>query len=141
MVRKRISNLDKYFLLSGKRIFIIMIAWFVAVILHNLVYGLFKNYFDSHGGDEAFFFIIAIIVIPIYFIIGVFYSLVYIIKNKKYPKKKFYIKLIISGVFGLLITLILLAVDFLNSNGIYMSLIVFTFLIFGVISFFQKNKK
>ena len=138
--KKSVNKFEKYFLLSGKRILIVMIAWFIIVILHNLVYGLFQKYFDARGGDEPFFFILAIIVIPIYFIIAVVYSLVWKIKNKKYPKKEFYIKLMISFVGGLLITFILFVVDFLNLQGVWMSVIVFTFLMFGVISLFQAKK-
>jgi len=138
---KRKNKLDRFFLLSGKRIFIIMISWFVAVLLHNLIYGLFHTYFDMHVGDEPFFFIIAVIVIPIYFIIGIIYSLVWMIRNKKYPGKRFYIKLMISFVIGLIVTFVLTTIHFLNFNGFWMSLVVFTILIFGLISLFQKKNR
>lgn len=81
-MKKKIKNkFDKWLLLSWKKFGLIILSWFVAVILHNLVYALFYNYFSSTGGDEAFFFIIAIIIIPLYFIISLVYSLVKSFKN------------------------------------------------------------
>ncbi len=80
---------DKYFLLSWRKVWIIIVSWFVAVILHNLFYGLFKSYFDATGGDEPVFFIIATILIPIYVLIVIVYSLVKLInKRLKMAKKK-----------------------------------------------------
>ncbi len=73
---KKQNKLNKWFLLTWRKVWIILVAWFLSVVLHNLVYGLFKNYFDSHGGDEPFFFIAAIFIIPLYTFICVIYSLV-----------------------------------------------------------------
>ena len=64
------------------------IGFFVSVILHNLIYGLFIHFFgsgfwDSIGlGDEPIFFLIAVIVCPIGFIVGSFGSIILFIKNK-----------------------------------------------------------
>ncbi|MGD9276680.1 MAG: hypothetical protein PVJ67_05900 [Candidatus Pacearchaeota archaeon] len=85
---KNKSGFDKYFLLSWKKLLMIIGAWVLAVLLHNLVYGLgiyfFGKNFWGPGGDEAFFFIIAIIIIPIYFLIMIIYSLIkLIIKGTK----------------------------------------------------------
>jgi hypothetical protein len=44
----------------------------VFAILHNVVYGLF---FAGKGGDEAFFFILAVIVCPILFAVGMLGSI------------------------------------------------------------------
>ncbi|MBU4308517.1 MAG: hypothetical protein KJ566_01860 [Nanoarchaeota archaeon] len=80
---------DKYFLLSWRKAWIIVVCWFLAVILHNLFYALFKSYFDATGGDEPVFFIIAIILIPIYVLICIVYSLIELIKRRlKMVKKK-----------------------------------------------------
>lgn len=83
---KRKVKWDKYFLLSWKKLLLIFAAWVVAVVLHNLVYGLgiyfFGNNFWGAGGDEGIFFIIAIFVIPIYFIVCSVYSLIRIIKRR-----------------------------------------------------------
>jgi hypothetical protein len=69
---------EKYFLLSWKRILIIVVSWFLAVLLHNLIYGLGVYFFGEDvwgvGGDEPVFFIIATILIPVYFVISVGYT-------------------------------------------------------------------
>ena len=44
----------------------------VCAILHNVVYGLF---YVGKGGDEAFFFILAVIVCPILFAVGMLGSI------------------------------------------------------------------
>lgn len=72
-------NLDKLFSLNLKRIGLIVLAWFVAVILHNAIYGLF-------GWEEPVFFIIAVIIIPIYFFFSVLYSLAKWIKLGGYKR-------------------------------------------------------
>lgn len=69
-------KLDKYFMLSWRKLWIIVVVGFVSILLHNLVYGLFKSYFDAHGGDEPFFFIIAVILVPVYFFICLVYTLI-----------------------------------------------------------------
>ena len=63
-----------WFLLSWKKLLIVVVVFVVSVLLHNFIYGLF-------GIEEAFFFIIAVFVIPIYLIVSIIYSLV-----KKYKK-------------------------------------------------------
>ena len=75
-VTKRTHRYDKYLLLSWKRVLIIAGAWVLSVILHNVVYGLFYEYFRRTGGDEAVFFILAIFVIPLYFIISLMYTVI-----------------------------------------------------------------
>ncbi len=82
---KQKNKFDKWFLLSWKRFLFILIAFIIAVLLHNLIYGL-GIYFGGRnfwgvGGDEPFFFIIATILIPLYFIICIVYSLI-----KKFSK-------------------------------------------------------
>lgn len=79
---KKENRLDKLFLLSWKKLLMIVVGWFVAVVLHNLVYMIIMYFNPSFTGDEAFFFIIAIIVIPVYFMLMVIYSL-YRLINKK----------------------------------------------------------
>ena len=63
--------LESYLQLTWKRVLLIAGAWVLAVILHNLLYALF---FSNTGGDEPLFFILAAIVIPIYFIVSLVYS-------------------------------------------------------------------
>lgn len=75
-------NLEKYFLLSWKKVLIIIAAWILSVILHNLVYALLYNFFSSTEGDEPVFFIIAVIIIPLYFIISVVYTIFHKLRKK-----------------------------------------------------------
>lgn len=73
---------DKYLLLNWKRILLIIGAWFLAVILHNLIYGLFPSYFDASGGDEPFFFLIAIVFIPLYAAVALVYTIARLLMRK-----------------------------------------------------------
>jgi len=76
-------NLEKYLLLNAKNLGIIILSFIVAVVLHNLIYGIF-------GIEEAFFFILAVFVIPVYFLISVGYTIFHHVKRirKKAKKKK-----------------------------------------------------
>ena len=75
-VTKRTQHYDKYLLLSWKRALIIACAWVLSVLLHNAIYGLFYEHFSRTGGDEAVFFIIAVFVIPLYFIVSLVYTVI-----------------------------------------------------------------
>ncbi len=78
------NNLDKWLLLSWKKVAIIIMAWIASVVLHNLVYVIFSDYFNAIDGDEPFFFLIAVFVIPIYLVVLVIYT---IIKKLKTPNR------------------------------------------------------
>jgi len=69
-------KLDKYFLLTWRRVLWIAAIWVTAAILHNLVYALFYSYFKGVNGDEPVFFIIAAIIIPGYFLVSLIYTIV-----------------------------------------------------------------
>lgn len=71
--------LDTYLQLTWKRVLLIAGAWVLAVVLHNLLYALF---FSNTGGDEPFFFIIAVIVIPLYFIASLLYSAITFVRKR-----------------------------------------------------------
>lgn len=75
-------KLDKYLLLSWKRVLIIACGWILSVLLHNLIYGLFYDYFRRTGGDEAVFFILAIFVIPLYFMISLVYTVIRLVRSR-----------------------------------------------------------
>ena len=62
------------FLLSWKKVIFIVVSWFVFVILHNAFYAFF-------GSEEPVFFIIAVFIIPFYFFVCVFTTL--LLKFKK----------------------------------------------------------
>ncbi|MBA7613500.1 hypothetical protein ES703_20751 [subsurface metagenome] len=58
----------------------------VSILLHNAIYGLFIHFFGAefwNGGDEPVFFIMAIIVCPLAFLVGAIGSIILAIKNKQ----------------------------------------------------------
>jgi hypothetical protein len=69
---------DKLFLLTWKKLLLIPGAWLLCVILHNAIYGLFQAFFEP-GGDEPFFFLLAVVVIPIYTLACLLYSVVRVV--------------------------------------------------------------
>jgi len=75
MKRKK-RNLDKYFLLTWKKLWIIIVLGFISIMLHNLWYAIF-------GFEDVVFFSLVIFVIPVYFVVSIFYTLIKIIKEKK----------------------------------------------------------
>ena len=62
------------FLLSWRKAWIVVVTGFVSILLHNFISGLFKV-------EEAFFFIIVVIVLPIYLLIAGIYSIIVYIKK------------------------------------------------------------
>ena len=72
--------LKKFLILTGAS----FVGFFVFVLLHNLVYGLFIHFWGAdfwNGGDEPFFFIMAIIVCPLGFLVGAVGSITLSIKR------------------------------------------------------------
>ena len=62
----------------------------VSILLHNAIYGLFIHWFGVdfwNGGDEPVFFVMAIIVCPIGFLVGAVGSITLAIKNLRMAKK------------------------------------------------------
>jgi len=76
---KKITPKD-LFLLTWKKLWILVISGFASIILHNLISGLM-------GIEEAFFFIIVIFIIPIYFLIAVLFTVINFLKNIRGRKK------------------------------------------------------
>ena len=64
-----IQKIKELFTLSWKKFGITVIAFVVSVILHNLLSA-------SIGVEEPVFFIIAVIILPLYLIIAIIYSLI-----------------------------------------------------------------
>ncbi len=68
-------------------------GFFVSILLHNAIYGLFiywfgADFWDRIGlGDEPFFFIMAIFVCPIGFLVGAVGSIVLAIKKLRIARK------------------------------------------------------
>ena len=69
-------NTKDLFLFSWKKLWIIVVAGFVSIILHNLFYAIF-------GLEEPVFFSIVVFVLPIYFLIMIIYTIIYKIKSRK----------------------------------------------------------
>jgi preprotein translocase subunit SecG len=81
--KKKVKRFDKYLLLSWRKLWIIIVSAFVAIMLHNLTYGL-GIYFGGEdfwgaSGDEPFFFILTMLII-LYFFITIIYTLIKKIK-------------------------------------------------------------
>jgi len=89
-VKEKVAGmLKKFFILTGAS----AAGFFVSFLLHNAIYGLFIHWFgadfwDRIGlGDEPFFFIMAILVCPIGFLVGAVGSIVLRIKRSRMAKK------------------------------------------------------
>jgi len=86
-VKEKVAGMVKKFLiLTGAS----AAGFFISFLLHNFIYGLFIHFFGEGfwdrigpGGDEPFFFIMAIFVCPIGFLVGVVGSIVLAIKSKQ----------------------------------------------------------
>ena len=65
-----------FFLLSWKKLWILVVSGFVSIVLHNLISGLLKV-------EEALFFVIVVFIIPAYFLIAVLFSLINYFKEKR----------------------------------------------------------
>ena len=83
-VKEKVGGmLKKFLILTGAS----SAGFFVSVFLHNAIYGLFIHWFgagfwDRIGfGDEPFFFIIAVFLCPIGFLVGAAGSIVLTIKR------------------------------------------------------------
>ena len=74
--KKKKFDFDKWFLLTWKKLWIIVVSGFIFIMLHNAFYMIFKV-------EEAVFFILVIFVIPAYFITCVVYSLIKLIRKNK----------------------------------------------------------
>jgi len=86
-LKQRVKGWSKRFLLLTG---VSVIGMPVSIILHNFIYGLFiylfgQNFWERAGlSDEPVFFIIAILVCPIAFLVGVIGSIVLFIKKKRF---------------------------------------------------------
>jgi len=136
---KRNTRWDKYLLMTWRKLWIIVIVAFFSIVLHNLIYALLRSRF-AEGWDEPFFFIIAVILVPLYFIISIIYTVIKMIKTKKYPQPIFYIKLLISIIIGFVLAWILVLVDFLNMAGIWPFGIILSVFAFAIVSLIESMK-
>jgi hypothetical protein len=68
-----LKSWDLWFLLSWRKILLILAVWVTCVVLHNAVYALFRSYWGPNG-EEPFFFLLAVVVIPVYALIAVVHT-------------------------------------------------------------------
>ena len=82
-VKQRMGGLvEKFLLLTGAS----AVGIPASIFLHNAVYGLFIYWFGAdfwNGGDEPFFFVMAVIVCPLGFLVGVVGNIVLAVKHRQ----------------------------------------------------------
>jgi len=81
-VKFKKAEKTNFFLLSWKKTGIALIAFVIAVVIHNLAYAFFLGILGIEF-EEPVFFLFATIGIPLYFIISVIYTLIKKIKKIK----------------------------------------------------------
>ena len=69
-------KLKDLFLFSWRKLWIVVVGGFISILLHNFISGLI-------GVEEAFFFILVVIVLPVYVFVALIYNLVYIFKKRR----------------------------------------------------------
>jgi hypothetical protein len=83
-IRSRIQRLLRAFLiLTGASAF----GLITSLVLHNVVYGLFMQWFgadfwNSIGGDEPVFFVLAVLICPVGYLVGIIGSLIVVLKER-----------------------------------------------------------
>jgi len=85
-VKEKVGGmLKKFLLLTGAS----AVGFLLSILLHNAIYGLFIHFFGAefwNGGDEPVFFIMAIFVCPLGFLVGAVSSIVLAIKKSRTAK-------------------------------------------------------
>lgn len=122
------TKADKYLLLSWRKLWIIVVSGFLAISIHNFFYAIF-------GFEEAVFFIYVVIVLPIYFLILVFYTLIKKIKDKSILNARFIIRVLFAIIVGELISCILIKISIVNSSTFWVLTIIFSFIAYYLIKF------
>jgi len=80
MAKKRANSvkrsfIDKYFTLDWKEVYLLLIAWFLFIVLHNLVNIILKI------NEKALYFI-AMKIVPLYFALALVYTFAKRFKNR-----------------------------------------------------------
>jgi len=132
------KGFDKWFLLTWKKGLIIIVGWFLAVILHNLFYALSEISGKNLAIGEVFFFLIATIVIPLYFLLCFIHTSYIMIKTKEIFKKEFIFKSTISICLGIIISYVFVMIAFNNHMGFWVFAIIFTFISYYIIKRFKN---
>ncbi len=66
--------MNRFLLLTKRRFFVIAGAWILAVGIHNALY--------AYVGEEPLFFLLAVVVIPAWFVLSVVYTLLWRIGHR-----------------------------------------------------------
>jgi len=142
MKKKQKNKADKWFLLTWRKVLWIIIAWIVSVVLHNLFYALSELSGKNLAIGEVFFFLIANLIIPIYFLISFIYTTIKMIKDKSIFEKEFIIRVLIAIILGAIATLLVIKFNFINPEmGFVLTVIflIFTFIFYYIIKSFKKK--
>ncbi len=79
-------RIDHVLRLTSRRLGVIVVLWLVAVVLHNVLYGLLYRFFDPEW-DEPVFFFVAGLAIPLYLLMATIYTLLFRIKKGQTSKE------------------------------------------------------
>ena len=86
-IREKVQGmLKKFLILTGASSAGVVIS----VLLHNAIYGLFVHFFGAdfwNGGDEPVFFVMAVFICPIGFLVGAVGSIVLALKRLRAEEK------------------------------------------------------
>jgi len=142
--KKQKNKIDKWFLLTWKKILILVVSWFLGVILHNLFYALSEISGKNLAIGEVFFFLIAVIIVPLYFLLCFIYTLIKMIKDKSLFEVKFVIKVLIAIILGAIAILLVIKFNFINPEMGFMLTVIFimfTFIFYNLIKLIKKGGK
>jgi len=79
--------LDKLLRLTWRRLLLIIAAWVLCVVMHNAIYALFHDFFGPQG-DEPVFFLLAVVLIPLYLVISLAYTAIRLIRQRRVAKNE-----------------------------------------------------
>lgn len=76
--RGRYLRLNRYMLL-------LLPAFLLSAVLHNILYALYYPYFQREVGDEGPFFLLAVLVLPLYLLVVLLYTALTFIRGGRGP--------------------------------------------------------
>ena len=74
-MKKQENKISEFFTITWKKTAIALMIWIIAVFFHNMVYAFFVGVLGIEF-EDVIFFIIAVIIIPLYFIISIIHTLI-----------------------------------------------------------------
>ncbi len=75
------SAWHRYLWLTPRRVGLVALVWVLAVVAHNVVYGLLRGLFEP-GWDEPVFFVAATILVPGYFLVSALYTVATLLRRR-----------------------------------------------------------